>query len=513
MQFIVVEEGERIPAGPRPLAILEKDRWDDFGFRTTFRLSIIDAEGDRHEVGSVKIADLGMLERENGAVRLPERFTTLDDTFFSLGQDDTFYERLRQRGDGIRLDVLTGLRDIAFDERAFETARSHEVTRTSLLRFVKPGMVQRQFRRIARGGDRIAAFHVLYQAPGGGDGLTLSFRVEPDTRPSSNIHVITGRNGAGKSVLLNRLARAVADTEADPEAVGRVIEDNPDQLRSFANLVSVSFSAFDDLPFLPEDDESFPTIHVGLRAPSSGRGNRMKSQWQLKRDFADSVEACLTGEQGHRWVGALRTLTYAGSGLLDDDWLEDFQATDDPSRRRAKARKLFASLSSGHKVVLLTVTRLVEHVGERTLVIIDEPETHLHPPLLSAFVRVLSDLLTDRNGLAIVATHSPVVLQEVPAHCVWILRRYGERVVADQPGIETFGENVGVLTREVFGLEVTASGFHRELAALVDGGRSYESIMERFGGRLGGEARIIVRSLVADRDLGDEAWRLPGDHS
>jgi predicted ATPase len=513
VQFIVVEEGERVPAGPLPLAVLEKDRWDDFGYRTTFSLSIVDIDGDRHEVGRVKIADLGMMEREIGAVGLPERFTALDDNFFSVGQDDTFYERLRQRGDGIRLAVLAGLRDIAFDERAFEAALSYKVARTSLLRFVKPGTVQRQFRRIARGGDRIAAFHVLYQAPGGGNGFTLSFRVEPDTRPSSNIHVITGRNGAGKSVLLNRLARAVADPQADPEAVGRVFEDNPDQLRSFANLVSVSFSAFDDLPFLPEDDESFPTIHVGLRAPSSGRGIRWKSQWQLKRDFADSVEACLTGEQGHRWLGALRTLTYAGSGLLEDDWLEDFQATDEPSRRRAKARKLFASLSSGHKVVLLTVTRLVEHVGERTLVIIDEPETHLHPPLLSAFVRVLSDLLTDRNGLAIVATHSPVVLQEVPAHCVWILRRYGERVVADQPLIETFGENVGVLTREVFGLEVTASGFHREVAALVDRGRSYDSIMEHFGGRLGGEARIIVRSLVADRDLGDEAWRLPGAQS
>ncbi|MFF3088858.1 AAA family ATPase [Streptomyces nojiriensis] len=514
MHFIVVETDAPIPAAPRPTAVLETDRWDDFGYRTRYTLTIIDADGERHEIGSVKIADRGMAEHENGGMLLPARFTALDDTFFSLGQDDTYYERLRQLGDGIRVSVLAGLRDIAFDERAFDIAMSQPVTRTSLLRFIRIGMVQEQFRRIARGGDRLAAFHVLYQAPapapGGEGGLTLSFRVEPEASPSSNIHVITGRNGAGKSVLLNRVARAVADPNADPEAVGRVIEDNRDQSRSFANLVSVSFSAFDDLPFLPEDDESFPTIHVGLRAPSASRTPRTKSQWQLKRDFADSVEACLTGEQAQRWLNALRTLTYAGSGLLDEDWLEDFQATDNASRRRAKARKLFASLSSGHKVVLLTVTRLVEHVGERTLVILDEPETHLHPPLLSAFIRVLSDLLTDRNGLAIVATHSPVVLQEVPAHCVWILRRYGDRVMADPPGIETFGENVGVLTREVFGLEVTATGFHRELVTLVDDGHSYQSIMERFGGRLGGEARIIVRSLIANRDLGDEAWVMPG---
>jgi len=70
-------------------------------------------------------------------------------------------------------------------------------------------------------------------------------------------------------------------------------------------------------------------------------------------------------------------------------------------------RKL-GKLSSGHAIVLLTITRLVE-LDERSLVLIDEPEVHLHPPLLSAFVRALSDLLIELNGVAIVATHSPVM--------------------------------------------------------------------------------------------------------
>ncbi|QKW31242.1 ATP-binding protein [Streptomyces seoulensis] len=512
---MVLEGPGHVPArGPRPWVLLSKEAWDDHGFRTLFRVSIADSAGTLHQIGQVKIAHLGMDDHEDGVPDLPQHFTSLDERFFSVGQDDTYYERLRQFGDEIRRGVLIGLRDMAFDDGIFETAGREEVTRTSLWRFVKPFMVEEQFRRIARDGDRITPFHVVYQGPGpaaaGADGLELSFRVTPHTRPSSNIHVLTGRNGAGKSVLLNRLARAVSDPEADPAEVGRIIEDSRGRRRSFGNLVSVSFSAFDDLPFLPHD-ESFPTTHVGLRMPSNGsRAPRFKSQWQLRRDFAESVEACLTGEQAYRWISALRTLTYAGSGLLAEDWLEDFQATRSPNSRRAKARKLFASLSSGHKVVLLTVTRLVEHVGERTLVIIDEPETHLHPPLLSALVRVLSSLISNRNGLALIATHSPVVLQEVPADCVWKLRRYGDHVVADRPETETFGENVGVLTREVFGLEVTASGFHAELKRLVDDGESFDGILARFGGRLGGEARIIARSLIALRDLGDDAWAPEG---
>jgi len=127
----------------------------------------------------------------------------------------------------------------------------------------------------------------------------------------------------------------------------------------------------------------------------------------------------------------------------------------------------------------------------------------LHPPLLSAFIRCLSDLLVKRNGVAIVATHSPVVLQEVPQICAWKLRRAGSSSRVERPTIETFGEGVGVLTREVFGLEVTRSGFHQMLETEVATGHSFERIVQDFGDQLGSEARAILRALIAERDHED----------
>ena len=56
---------------------------------------------------------------------------------------------------------------------------------------------------------------------------------------------------------------------------------------------------------------------------------------------------------------------------------------------------------------------MVNFVERKTLVIMDEPEEHLHPPLVSAFIRALSELMSYRNGVAIIATHSPVIVQEV----------------------------------------------------------------------------------------------------
>lgn len=48
-------------------------------------------------------------------------------------------------------------------------------------------------------------------------------------------------------------------------------------------------------------------------------------------------------------------------------------------------KKYLSRMSSGHAIVLFTITRLVDTVGEKSLVLLDEPEVHLHPPLLSAF--------------------------------------------------------------------------------------------------------------------------------
>jgi len=158
---------------------------------------------------------------------------------------------------------------------------------------------------------------------------------------------------------------------------------------------------------------------------------------------------------------------------------------------------MFLGLGLGHKAVLLTVTRLAEVVQDRTLVLLDEPETHLRLPLLSALARALSGLLSGQGSAAVIATHSPVVLREVPRDCMWVLRRSGSVTRADRPQAETFGENIGTLTSEVLGLEVTESGFYKKLAQAAAGKRTYAEVLQEFDGKLGSEARAIAQALAA----------------
>lgn len=270
----------------------------------------------------------------------------------------------------------------------------------------------------------------------------------------------------------------------------------------FSSVVLVSFSAFD--PFDPPPEQPDPALgtcfyYIGLKAKATD-GHDLKRREALKAEFLAGLRACLKeAYKRNRWKRAIETLqsdeNFAGMGFLGLLSLsgEEFIATSE---------YLFSNLSSGHSIILLTITKLVERVEEKTLVLLDEPESHLHPPLLSAFIRALSELLLERNGVAIIATHSPVVLQEIPSSCVWKINRSHLVAAAHRPSVETFGENVGILTREVFGLEVTSSGFHTLLAAVVDQGKDFDQIFLEFNRQLGFEAQAILRALLADRDNG-----------
>lgn len=112
------------------------------------------------------------------------------------------------------------------------------------------------------------------------------------------------------------------------------------------------------------------------------------------------------------------------------------------------------------------MTRLVEKVEEQTLVILDEPELHLRPPLLSAFVKAFSNLLVSRNAVSLIVTHSPVIVQEMPSDCVKIINRINNLVnlvSLEESEMETFGENISSLTREIFKLVIKESGFQNKI--------------------------------------------------
>lgn len=505
---------------PFPLAgtgevFLRIDHWNDYSFVTMFRVFLFDDEGEMHEIGQVKIGFTGQTEKELTHATLDREFEELPGNYFSLGTGVEYYDSLGKIPDKISDQYLSAMRDVVWDDNNIKQASGQEVYRVSLLRSVSMSVIEGQFRRVLNGGVPLTDFEFSYSRPSSDEvgGLVLEFKVGATSKPRTNIHAVIGRNGVGKTTLLNGMIDSITEPAQSSGSFlvsslfGDLTKIGP---KYFSQLVSVSFSAFD--PFVPPPNQTDPELgtcycYIGLKKNSHGeesstKESELKELDDLHGEFIAAIKECVSdiGKRS-RWSDAISTLeSDENFAELDLKSLLAYRG-DELSNM---ASKLVKEMSAGHSIVLLTITKLVATVEEKTLVVLDEPESHLHPPLLSAFTRALSELLSNRNGVAIVATHSPVVLQEIPRTCVWKLTRSGMAVSNSRPRTETFGENVGVLTREVFGLEVVKSGFHTLLAEAVADGLSYEEALSSFDQQLGFEAKSILRSMVFERDKGSE---------
>lgn len=553
MFFKVIGHFDKIPSAATDMAFLRENNWNDYNYRTLFELVYVDELGRQSKIGEVKIGRVGMLAQTpaTGAnmisPSLKPSFNGLSSSCFSLGQDDTYYVNLCQLGSNVRQRILVGLHDIAYETDAFLIAIQEDVTKVSLLRFVTKEDVLGHFRRLAHGNtQRLIRYSFYYDGPWKGNpkpsSLLLDFAVDPYSLPRSNLHVLIGRNGVGKTRLLHAMAQAlIAKSEDERTKYGQFKFDKSEGNEKFSNVVFIAFSAFDPFAPIPErrdKSQGVQSAYVGIKKvrPVGQREKKVhppKSPNDLAEEFAESLFRCRQGKRAERWQKAIATLIQRERALedhlvdlrglvasndfvqqaligeevleLDNDvlrvkMLNESNLTDEDkegtSLFKRRARTIFRPLSSGHKIVLLSLTKLVERVQNQTLVLIDEPESHLHPSLLSAFISAISDFLHERNSAAIIATHSPVLLQEVPRECVWRLRSSAMEP-ADRLKRETFGENVAVLTADVFGLQVEDAGFYQILESELASDITLPQALKRFGNRLGGDAEAILRTLFA----------------
>lgn len=507
MYFKITDRWGNYPNGTKSQVFLTWDNWNDYSFFTLFGIFYVNEKSEKIDLGGVKIGFFGQTESET-KLQVGDEFTEIGTEFFSVGVDVSYYEALNDLGEKNRDSILKGLHDIALDADLFSKAIHENVTKVSFLRGLSETTITGQFRRLASGGSKLTSYHFKFVSPTPKPDiipLELTFDVEPNSEPPTNIHILIGRNGVGKTYLINNMIDSLMKKTGEHE-LGKFISLDTNQSQLFANLVCVTFSAFDEFDHPPEQKDKSIGIqysYIGLKdVQDTNHNNQPKNPAILTSEFVKSIISCKNNSRISRWKSAITILE--SDPIFRSANISTLIDTISDSEINEKSTELFRRLSSGHKIILLTITRLVETVQERSLVLFDEPESHLHPPLLSSFIRAVSDLLINRNGVGIIATHSPVILQEVPKACVWKLRRNGSNAVAERLEIEPFGENVGILTQEVFGLEVTESGFHKILKELVRKYESYDLAVEILGNQVGLEAKAILRSLFYQKSNENE---------
>ncbi|GAE27253.1 hypothetical protein JCM9140_3381 [Halalkalibacter wakoensis JCM 9140] len=479
---------------------LVPDNWNDYLFYTLFNVEYVDKNLKKTEIGHVKIGFENQTTEEKTRTVLNQLAASqnnvilkLPSNFFSLGQSAKYYKNIKKlNDDDLRIDFLTAINDIAYNDEFMEKYSEQEVLTVSLMREVNKYNYENQFKRIARGGALLTDFDFTFSLEYQNKKKDLHFKVEPDTLPPTNLHAVIGTNGVGKTTVLKGIMN---------EYINGKLQDN------FANLVYISFSVFDKIPS-NEEDENDSFFYVGFKK----KLGETKSDAEISEEFSESILSILIRKKQyylHQMFMILNKADYNFNKLnfitILEEYFETKRSKEDMQICTENIVSKFEYLSSGHKIILLSISKIVELLVEKTLVLIDEPETHLHPPLLSAYIRCLSELLKAENGVGIVATHSPVVLQEVPKSVVSIIRKYGNAFKIERPKMETFGENTGVLTEEVFGLEVINTGFHKILKEAAEKFRDYDRVLEEFDYQLSLDAKTIVRSYLneLEKDFND----------
>lgn len=317
MIFNVLKRGVSPPPKAQNAVYLCIDHWNDFSFVTMFFVHAFDENGTQHELGNIKIGFVGQTEDVSTHSTFPPQFETLTDAYFSLGTDVDFYETLgADCSEAFRNAFLTSLRDIVFDKSNLERASGEGVLKTSLLRDVSMASISGQFKRVLEGGVPVTDFKFLFMRPQEEKfaGLEASFEVVASSKPTTNIHAVIGRNGVGKTTLLNEMIGAITEPEGAP---GQFVQpsflgNRPIASDFFSGLLSISFSAFD--PFQPPPEQSDPEkgprySYVGLKDIQDDTGTLLKSLSDLQRECIAGLSNCMQNVgKRQRWLNAIQTL-------------------------------------------------------------------------------------------------------------------------------------------------------------------------------------------------------------
>jgi len=507
MKFLVIKRTQKAPKKlPFPCVILRRSDWDDYGYKTTFDVSIHLSPDDTLEPGPIKIMHE---EQEGGYTPMPEGvFTRLPIEYCSLGNGLEYYEKIYKMGKTKRESYLKALGDVAWSDTRASKFEDLQGFKVSLLRFSGSERIIADARKLLKKRkpavrQKRRGFRIRFKT-------RLAHRTKPILADFSfvkrgnlpnRVNALIGYNGTGKTKLLSNLAMVASQygfesaEDSFTNSAGRFVVTKPPVHR----VIVISYSAFDTF-VIPDADEAERVgyIYCGLRMlvqPLDGKPRTpvyaLKNPEAIELDFIEALKRVIN-------LGRQQILTDVLKPLLTDSsfkrigltvLLQDFDEDE--------MVVFFNNLSSGHKIVVKIIIELVAYLEgtEPTLVLIDEPETHLHPPLVASLLQSLRESLEALNGFAIIATHSPVVLQETPSRYVNIIRRFNKSTTIESPKIETFGESIGTITHHVFTLDDSETDWHETLEDMAKK-HNLEEIENLLGRPLGFAARSYVASLL-----------------
>ncbi|WMX58623.1 AAA family ATPase [Peribacillus sp. R9-11] len=457
-----------------PMVILTTDNWNDYGFKTLFHMKYFDENGKQHEIGDIKI--LHQSDYDSRSLLPTTTFEKLSKEFCSLGQDLDFYEMVMKLGKDRGIEILKSLNDVVISSETYEKFKDLEGFNSSLIRYSEAEKALKEAHKLFE--EKVVEennykFKFSYKLKAAEEPHIISFDFSKDNALPNRINAIIGKNGTGKTQILAKIGAVASGYE---KGKGRnFIPERP----SFSKIIAISYSVFDEFDRPKGDGQTFSYKYCGIR----DKENRVISNGEIRRNIVDNLKVIKNNKKLEIWHSAMKEILESQHSKALDALINDELVT----------------LSSGQSLIILTLTELIATIEQESLLLFDEPENHLHPNALSNLVRVLNNLLEQFNSYAIISTHSPIVVQEIPSKYINVIERYGSVPFVRPMHIESFGENLSNITNEVFDVGSTESNYKMILQKL-SAEMSYDEILELFDLELSYNAVIYLNKLFRDKD-------------
>jgi predicted ATP-dependent endonuclease of OLD family len=137
-------------------------------------------------------------------------------------------------------------------------------------------------------------------------------------------------------------------------------------------------------------------------------------------------------------------------------------------------------LSSGQKTFVRFLCYALAGIEQNSLIIYDEPENFLHPNLEILFLEIFEQILQSTDSIGLIATHSSVIVRELPSSSVNILIHDQDGYFVSKPNIETFGANLQSISNYVFG-DFESTKMHQTfMSKLTQSAKSIDEIIQKY---------------------------------
>jgi energy-coupling factor transporter ATP-binding protein EcfA2 len=510
-----------------------KDSWNDFGFRIRVDIAFCIRPGTGGQLlvsgffGFVQSADreydVRLLEKLlKGA---PDNRLLVSDIpkFFTMLPDmRTYREVVSFLGPKEAADALVAINDVvAADEglvgsTSLRAAKETAVFKQAFLRSSEAFFAWANAGPILRGleyeefGQISGDFNIHFQLDGRPNEHELSFRfdIKDDILPKRFV-VLIGKNGVGKSQALGSIARAALEG-------GQEMTDARGGRPSLNRLLAFSPTSTSSTVFPTERRRSSRVWYRRFALANLGGMRVRHTTSELIMQLARSDEQIRANKRFNLFINAIRAiddwreLGLRTANLSEPDvLLEDLQSGGEQARimrfgsidlRREPVRVINGRpfpLSSGEHSFLRFAAIASLHIENGTLVLLDEPETHLHPNFISQFVAVLNNLLEQTGSVAIIATHSVYFVREAFEDQVIVLRSEVDRTIrVERPTLKTFGADVGAISYFVFGEDEPSRLAKQVEDRVANGSLSWSEIFENYKDELSLELLGEIRSRI-----------------